>query len=160
MLMPPNPDNKAEIWMAVTLIGGFFRSGNEWVFLFALLVLICYIVGLFLYRATTYAVAVYAQRVRVTGEHRNIFIAALIAALIVGVLVVVFWQNESTRPLALLVGCCGFAVFAVFTTSFDWYVDTQAADAAPMLEDVKVNELIMYQNMVNAAHDAQQKAEA
>src|SRR5258705_12093625 len=117
MLMSPNPDNKAEMWMAVTLIGGLFRSGNEWVFLFALIALICYIVGLFLYRVTTYAVAVYAHRVRVTQEHRNIFIAALIAALIAGVLTAELWPNEATRPLALLLSCLSFAAFGAFTTS-------------------------------------------
>jgi hypothetical protein len=158
ILPTPDPDNKQEMWLALTLIGNFARAGTEWVFVGALLILIAYIIGRFVYKTSLYLIEVYNERLREQGAHVQTFRWALsIAAFfgLIGVAVVFSGQPGSFLDgIAILANT--FCLFSLFTVAYDWWLARKVKQATPVLGKVTVTDVLKMKQTVTAARQREQ----
>lgn len=160
-LPTPDPDNEQEVWLAVTLIGNFARSGTEWVFIGALLLLIIYLVGRLVISTARYVIATYSERLKETGDHVRIFRWALYGALalaLIGVLVLFSGQPDATlEGMSILAST--FCIFSLFTVIYDWWLARTAKQNDPtLLGDVTVSDILKMKQTIKAARQNETQA--
>jgi hypothetical protein len=147
----PDTDSKQEMWMAATIVSNLARSGSEWIFLGAVILLILFLLSLFIYRTSSYLFAVYWQRLRETGPHVKVFRWALAIALLSGVvgLAVMFGgeQEYSLEGLAIIANT--FLALSLFTAIYDWWVSRPEVKQLPSLKGLTAEEVIKMHKTVS-----------
>ncbi len=159
LLPTPDPDNKQEMWLAFTLIGSFARSGNEWVFLGAVLLLILYLIGRFVYSTSRYLFAVYSERLKETGTHVRGFRWALGIAAVLGTigLLVMFSGERGAFYNGLSILANTFCLLSLFTVIYDWWLSRKARTAQPQIGRITATDILRMKQTIKTARQPDER---
>jgi hypothetical protein len=149
----PDPDNRAEMWMVVNLVGGLSRA-NEWVFLGVLLLLVAYAVGRLALAIGTYLFHLYRERAFTPSPFTRYFRIALGIGLAVLLIGIILTRTEDTHAYGILVLCWGFGLFGITSVILDWLSSRAEQQETPLLAGVTLEDVVAWQEDINQAYDA------
>ena len=147
----PDPDDHTEMRLVVGIATAFGHSGNEWIFLGLLVLLVVYITARITIAITVYLFTLYSERAFGSSPYVRIFRIVLAVAAVVLIIGVVLIRQETTAPIGVTVLSYGFGVFGVVSAALDWYFSRRERTAAPALTNVNLQNIAQWNVMTQKA---------